>query len=228
MRSRGNMYSTEEASKQVDPSDVARRLKLEYSRGVKDQTQKVLEDIIELCLQVERPDVPLKTILTRSAELIVKRLGIANVAIGLRNHLDGIYRYEVVVGLPEGVAAEYMKLSYTREQLTNQSTYKSYEISRSSRLFLGEDHPYAQGEEFSYNRPGLLDMKRRSVTDSLEADYIDTFFFDAAGEIVGWIEISGTRLKKIPDATTVKWVEVISFVLEAAVRMRRLEAKSAH
>lgn len=221
------MYGTEESPKPVDPSDVARRLRLEYSRGVKDQTQKVLEDIIELCLQVERPDVPLKTILTKSAELIVKRLGIANVAIGLRDHIDGIYRYEVVVGLPDDVAAEYMKLSYTREQLTNQSAYKSYEISRSSRLFLGEDHPYAQGEEFSYNRPGLLDMKRRSVTDSLEADYIDTFFFDAAGEIIGWIEISGTRLKKIPDATTVKWVEVISFVLEAAVRIRRLEAKSA-
>lgn len=221
------MFSTDETSKAVDPSDVARKLKMEYSRGVKDQTQKVLEEIIELCVQVERPDIPLKTILTKAAELIVKRLGIANVAIGLKNHLDGIYRYETVVGVPDDVAAQYWKLSYTREQLTNQSTYKSYEISRSSRIFLGEDHPYADGEEFSYLRPGLLDMKRRSITDSLEADYIDTFFFDAAGEIIGWIEISGTRLKKIPDVTTIKWVEVISFVLEAAVRIRKHEAKAA-
>lgn len=221
------MFSTDETSKAVDPSDVARKLKMEYSRGVKDQTQKVLEEIIELCVQVERPDIPLKTILTKAAELIVKRLGIANVAIGLRNHLDGIYRYEAIAGVPDDVAAQYWKLSYTREQLTNQSTYRSYEISRSSRIFLGEDHPYADGEEFSYQRPGLLDMKRRSITESLEADYIDTFFFDAAGEIIGWIEISGTRLKKIPDVTTIKWVEVISFVLEAAVRIRKHEAKAA-
>jgi hypothetical protein len=223
----GDMSGTDESFQVVGPGEVARRLKLEYSRGVKDQTQKVLEEIIELCVQVERPEIPIRTICTRAGELITKRLGIANVAIGLRNHLDGIFRYETVTGLPDEAASQYMKLAYTREQLTNQSTYKSYEISRSSRIFLGEDHPYADGEEFSYQRPGMLDMKRRSVTDSLEADYIDTFFFDAAGEIVGWIEISGTRLKRIPDVTTIKWVEVISFILEAAVRLRKYETKGA-
>jgi len=222
-----DMSSTDEPFQVVGPGEVARRLKLDYSRGVKDQTQKVLEEIIELCAQINRSDIPLNTVMTRACELIVKRLGIASATIGLRNHLDGIYRYEAFAGLANEVVAQFMKLSYTREQLTNQSTYKSYEISRSSRIFLGEDHPYADGEEFSYQRPGLLDMKRHSVTDSLEADYIDTFFFDAAGEIVGWIEISGTRLKRIPDVTTIKWVEVISFILEAAVRLRKYETKGA-
>jgi hypothetical protein len=218
------MSSTDETFQVVSPGDVARRLKLDYSRGVKDQTQKVLEDIIELCNQVDLPDIPLKTIMTQACELIVKRLGIACATIGLRNHLDGIYRYEAFAGLPEDVVSQFMKLSYTREQLTSENTYKSYEISKHSRIFLGEDHPYAEGEEFSYSHPGLLDMRRRSVTDSLEADYIDTFIYDTSGEIIGWIEISGTRLRRIPDVTTIKWVEVIAFVIGASLRLRRQEA----
>lgn len=214
------MVTNDEAPKVVGPDEVARRLKLEYSRGVKGQTEKILEELIDISGQIDRADVPLKSILTQCAEVISKRLGIATVGIGLRNPVDGVYRYETVVGVPENILAEYRKISYKREHMTDESTYKSYEISKYSRIFLGEDHPYANGEEFSYQRPGLLDMKRRSATDSLEADYIDTFFYDSKGEILGWIEMSGTRTKKIPDATCVKWTELIAFIIATAVRRR--------
>lgn len=214
------MYASDDVAKVVGPEEVARRLKLEYSRGVKDQTEKILEEIIEINSQVDKPEAPLGKILTQCADLISRRLGVASVAIGLRNPVDGLYRYETVVGLPDEVVAEFAKIVYDREQLLNDATYKSYEVSRNSRIFLSEDHPYAEGEEFSYQRPGLLEMKRRSVTDSLEADYIDTFFYDSKGEILGWIELSGTRTKKIPDATCVKWTELISFIIVAAIRFR--------
>lgn len=206
---------------------MARKLKLEYSRGVKDQTEKMLDDLIDVGALIHLPDVPLKNILNKAGEAITRRLGIASVAIGVRSPSDKKYRYEAVVGLPEDVSAEFRKIEYTRQQLLDESTYKNYEISKYSRIFLAEDHPYAPGEEFSYARPGLLEMKRRSPTDCLEADYIDTFMFDSDGEILGWIEISGTRTKKIPDATCVKWTELISFLLTAAVKSRRPEARNA-
>jgi len=214
------MTTNDRMAKVVGPEEVARRLKLDYSRGVKDQTEKMLEELIDAWSQVDRADVPLKSILTQCADIISKRLGIATVGIALRSPSDGIYRYETVVGVSEQVLAEYRKFSYTREQVTDESTYRSHEISKYSKIFLGEDHPYAVGEESSYERPGLLDMKRRSATDSLEADYIDTFFYDSKGEIIGWIEMSGTRTKRIPDATCVKWTELIAFMISTAVRRR--------
>lgn len=217
------MFAKDETIKVVGPEEVARKLKLEYSRGVKDQTEKMLEELIEIGTQIHTLDVPLKNILIRASETITRRLGIASVAIGLKDPADRKYRYETVVGLPEDVVAEFRKIEYSRDQLLDESTYKNYDISKYSKIFLGEDHPYAQGEEFSYSRPGLLEMKRRSATDSLEADYIDTFMFDSKGEILGWIEISGTRTKKVPDATCVKWTEVISFLLTAAIRFRHPE-----
>ncbi len=216
----GKMTINDRVAKVVGPEEVARRLKLDYSRGVKDQTEKILEELTEAFTHIDRADIPLKSILTQFADIISKRLGIATVGIALRDPSDRMYRYETVVGVSEQVLAVYKKFSYTREQVTDESVYKSYEISKHSRMFLGEDHPYAAGEESSYQRPGLLDMKRRSVTDSLEADYIDTFFYDSEGEMLGWIEISGTRTKRIPDSTSVKWTELVGLMISTAVRLR--------
>ncbi len=217
------MHASDELSHIVGPDEVARKLKLGYSRGVKDQTEKILDELINISAQVDKPEISLKDILLQSSDLITRRLGIARVAVGLRNPSDGLYRYETVVGLPNEIVAEFAKIVYNRDQLLDSSTYKNYDISRYSRIFLGEDHPYAPGEEISYLRPGLLEMKRRSAADALEADYIDTFFYDSKGDILGWIELSGTRTKKIPDATCVKWTELISFLLVAAIRFRSPE-----
>jgi hypothetical protein len=56
-------------------------------------------------------------------------------------------------------------------------------------------------------------MKRRTVTDSLEADYLDIFFHEPDGNILGFIEISGTRLRKLPDAATIRWIELVGALL---------------
>lgn len=214
------MRKDDGVAKVVGPEEVARRLRLEYSRGVKDQTEKVLEGLIELGALIDRPDVPLRSMFIQASEMIMKRLGIASVAIALRSPSDSMYRYETIVGVPEEIVAEFRKITYEHEQLTDESAYKCHEISKYSKLYLSEDHPYAPGEEFSYQRPGLLDMKRRSSTDSLEADYIDTYFFDSKGEILGWIELSGTRTKKLPDATCVKWTELIALILAMATKQK--------
>ena len=214
------MFKKEEILPVVEAGDVARKLKLDYARGVKDQHEKAVEGTNELWERILQPDVEIKTLAKDACEFICKRFSIASTAIALRSSADFKYRYEAVAGLSDEIVAGFMKLSYTRDELLNSSTYKSHEVSKYSRIFLGEEHPYAAGEEFSYSHPGLMGMKRRSLTDSLEADYIDTFILDAAGEIAGYIEISGTRLRKIPDTTTIKWVELIAFMFGAALRLR--------
>ena len=222
----GEMLPDDSPDRIVDPKDVAFKMKTEYSRGVKDHVEKALEALTDLCRKFEQPNVELSVLLKETAELVSKRFAISSVAIAIRNPVDRLFRYEAVAGLSEEVAKEFDKLVYTEEQVTDESTYKSYALSDMSRLYLDEDHPYAAGEEFSYSRPGLLDMKRRSVTDSLEADYVDVFFRGKDGMLMGWIELSGTRMRKLPDVATIKWVELLSRYLSVAIRLRRLEASA--
>lgn len=219
----GEMPLDESLTEVVDPKDVAFKMKTEYSRGVKDHIEKALEAMTDLCRKFEQSHADLSVILKEAAELVSKRFGIASVAIAVRNPADKLFRYEAIVGVGEEVVAEFKKLAYTEEQVTDESTYKSYAIGDQTRLYLDEDHPYAAGEEFSYSRPGLLDMKRRSLTDSLEADYIDVYFRGEDGKPLGWIELSGTRLRKLPDVATIRWVELLACYLSIVIQLRRLE-----
>ena len=205
----------------ISAKDVVMRMKIDYSRGVKDQTTKGLEAICRLCWEFERPNVNSEVMMKEIADTILRLFSIESVGIGVRDPVDKLYRYKVIGGLDKEIEDGYKKLTYTKEQLLAPSTYPSYEISKHTRLFLAEDHPYAEGEEFTYRRPGMLGMKRRDVTDSLEADYLDILFHDQDGEVLGFIEISGTRMKKLPDATTTKWIELLAAVLGIVIQKER-------
>lgn len=204
----------------VNPKEVALRMRFDYSRGVKDHTTRTLEAVCDLCWKLEQPHLIADSFVRDVAELISKLFGIESVAIGVRDPVDRLYKYKTVVGLEKEVVDGFSKLTYTREQLLNSNTYPSHEISSHTRLFLSEEHPYAEGEEFTYRRPGLIGMKRRTLTDSLEADYLDIFFHEPDGDILGFIEISGTRIRKLPDAATIRWIELIGALLGVAVQRK--------
>jgi len=204
----------------VDQKDVAVSTSLDYWRGVKDHTTRALEAVCDLCWRLEQRHFTADSFVRDAAELILKLFSIETVAIGARDPVDRLYKYKVVVGLEKEITDGFSNLTYTREQLLDSSTYPSHEISSHTRLFLTEDHPYAKGEEFTYRRPGLIGMKRRTVSDSLEADYLDIFFHEPNGDILGFIEISGTRLRKLPDAATIRWIELIGALLGVALHRK--------
>lgn len=211
----------QEIPKEVDPKDVVSKMKFDYTRGVRDHSTRALEAVNELCASLEKQDLNIDVFLKQTAELISKHFGISSVAIGVRDPVDRMYKYRVVVGLDDSVAEGYKALTYSRQQLFDNKTYPSHDISSRTKLFLSEDHPYADGEEFTYKSPRLIGLKRRSLTDSLEADYIDVLFFGSGGDIIGFIEASGTRLRKLPDVITIKWLELISCIIGAFLRARR-------
>jgi len=184
----------------VSPKDVALKMKIDYSRGVRDHTTRNLEAVCGLCWKLERLDLDVDAFTHETADLISKLFGIGSVAIGVRDPVDGLYKYKVVVGLDKDVADGFKKLTYTRAQLLETSKYPCYEISDHTKLFLAEDHPYSDGEEFTYRQPRLIGMKRRALTESLDADNVDFFFNGSDGNILGFIETSGTRMRKLPDS----------------------------
>ncbi len=202
--------------KPVSPGEVALKMKIDYSRGVKDHVTKNLDAVTQLCRRLERP-VDLTIFATEAADLICKNMAIESVAVCVRDP-DRFFRYKSTVGLDDGVANALRALSYRRDELLESSTYPNHEISERTRLFLAEEHPYASGEENTYRRPGLMGLRRRTVTDCLEADYLDFFFHGTDGDIAGFIETSGTRLKKLPDTETIRWIELVAEILGLAFR----------
>lgn len=214
------MDSPNDSSRSVSPKEVALKLKLDYSRGVKDHTTRYLEEVLELCSELERPGFNADSFVREASDLILKLFGIESVAVGVKDTRDGLYKYTHVIGLDKEVADGFKNLAYTRAQLLEENTYPSHEISHRTRIYLSEEHPYAKGEEFTYRRPGLIGMTRRTLSDSMEADYLDFFFYGPDGDILGFIETSGTRLRKLPDVTTIRWIELIAFIIGVAVQRR--------
>lgn len=215
------MDKTSIAATVVSPKDVALKMKIDYSRGIKDQTTKNVEAVCGLCWKFEQPNLNLDSFMQETADLISRLFSIESVAIGVRDPADKLYKYKIVTGLDKETADGYLNLKYTREQLLEPGTYPSYEISNHTRVFLAEDHPYAKGEEFTYRRPGMIGMKRRTLTDSLEADYLDFLFYGPDGEIMGFVETSGTRMKRLPDTATIRWIELLASVVGVAIQKKR-------
>lgn len=203
--------------KVVDHESIARQLKRDYSFTIKDQTARIVNGIQSLCAHFEHKELDIHAFLSDAANLISRVFGIREVAIGLRNPGNGLFRYEVIVGSREDAEKALRRLVYTLDDFGENSKYKGTVISKYSVLFLAEDSPYSEGEKNSYSRQILLGSKRKSMTESLEEDYLDVYIYGIGDELLGWIEISGTRAGNLPDATTIKWIELISRIIGTAL-----------
>lgn len=207
-------------SETVNPEDVKRGMKYNYSDVGKEKTFRIIEQLQKLLKLSQNPTTKLKEVFDHAAWIINRIFEIKEVAIGVKNFRDGLFRYEALYGYRKETEMEHRKLAYTLEDFFNSQIYKGTDVSKYTQLFLTEDHPYAEGEKNTYNRPLMLEMKRRTVEDSQEGDYLDIHIFGPKNELIGWIEISGTKLGKLPDSQTIMWIELIGSVLGTAIMTR--------
>lgn len=207
----------------VDHRDIPHRLKFEYSHTLKDHTQKALESIQDLLEHFTKPVMDVQDLMQQVADNIRKQFGIDNVAIGLKSPQDGKYRYVVLSGFREDAAQNHLSLVYTIDEFYKDGDFNGTFISKYSKIFLAEDNEYRDVEKVAYNRPLLLGLKRRSLTDALEADYVDSFILGLNEELLGWIEISGTRTGRLPDAVTIRWVETAAAIIGAGLRCEKVK-----
>jgi hypothetical protein len=201
----------------IDHRTIPDRIKLDYSHGIRDPTQKTLEGVQTLLSHFQGSYMDIDKLLNEAAEFIWRQFGIDNVAIGLKDPKDGLYKYRAMVGFRGDALEAHKKIAYKKDQFSEDGEFHGFKISKYSRIYLAEDNVLTEAERSAYNRPGLLTMKRKDPTDSLEGDYIDTGIYGRGDELVGWIEISGTRTLKLPDVTTIRWVEVIASIIAAAL-----------
>lgn len=201
----------------IDNRSPADRIKYEYSRGWKERPQKNLEGIQILLSHFQGSHIDIDKMINEAAELISQQFRIDNVSIGLRDSDDGLYKYRAMIGFREDALEGHKKIAYKRDQFGDNEEFHGVSISKYSVIYLAEDNPLTEEELRAYNRPRLLNMRRMDNTESLEGDYIDTGIYGQGNELLGWIEISGTRAMKLPDVETIRWVEVIASILAAAL-----------
>ena len=201
----------------IEPDEVRRKMRLDYIRMKNDKAAK-LQDGLQLLLAHSQVDqVDIKALLQEAADFIHKYFSIRTCTIGLKCKKDGLFRYVVKAGLRDEPWKQHQTLSYTVDDFQSFEQYSGYEISPFTRVYLEEDNPMTQEERKAYNRPSMLDLKRRAPDDNLEADYVDTLIYGRGEDLLGWIEISGTIGGKMPDPLTVKSVETIAHILASAL-----------
>ncbi len=200
----------------VDSRAVALRMKMDYLHGIGDSTQRRMDGIQGILAHFRKPQLDIDTLLLEAANMISKTMGIDNVSIGLRDPKDGLYRYRAMVGFRTDATEGHKLISYSKEQFSG-GDYHGTDISKMSRVYLAEDNVLTESDQKAFNRPGLLGVKRTTTTESLEGDYIDIKILGQFDDLLGWIEISGTRSMQLPDTSTIKCVELIASIIGTAI-----------
>lgn len=214
----------------VEPREVSQKLRMEYSVMHREPTARTIEALCGLMVHLGKSQVSVRAMMEEAVSLIQKLFSIREVAIGLKNPVDGFYRYEVLAGFRPDAESTLRRIQYSEADFWDQNKYKCTNISKLTRLFLAEDSPYADGEKDSYSRPFMLEAKRSFPDEALEGDYIDVVIPGLSGEALGWIEMSGTRSGKLPDALTIRWVEAIATMIGSGIvcnDIRRVMARES-
>jgi hypothetical protein len=202
----------------IRPEDVERKYKLEYLYSREDPSRKIIDKVLALMAKYRVRTIDVRDLMQETADIINKSFSIKEVTIGLRSPQDGKYRYEVMSGLRKDAWEAHAGLVYDLAQFTETGGYHGRQISKRTMLFLGEDQPYVEGEEDTFNRPILLKAKRRADDDCIEGDYLNVHILGKDDEMLGWVEISGTRDGKFPDPVTLWWIELLSELVAFAIQ----------
>ena len=209
--------ATPRVSAAVSPDEVARKLKMDYSRAAMDEADRYLDCIQQLSTQIVKPKHDSRQLVDFAAKLIFKQVHIKEVSIGLRSASDGKFRYVAMQGMRANIWAQHAGLSYTHDSFFNNNMYKGTLISKLTKLLLAEDEPYDEVEKKTYSEHLMRSSKRRTPDDSIEGDYLDTLIYGIDGGLIGWIEISGTWDDKLPSARAIRAIETIANLMGIAL-----------
>ncbi len=198
-------------SSPVSKEDIVRKLKLDYQYPQEDHASRVLDATRNLFSDWGKTR-NVHAILKETANLISKNLRIREVGIGLRGP-DGLFRFQEFVGYRPEAEAANRKLVFKEADFVNSDIYRGVAISKLTKVYFAEDDPYDKDQEETYNRPMLLKGKRMALDESIEGDYISTNINSPEGVMLGWIETSGTNAWRLPNAQSIKWIELVASII---------------
>lgn len=201
-----------------DATETAKLLRDRYSPIPRDQDEKVIDGIQKLLATARNPTFTVQSFLIESGRLIHRLFDFKEIAIGLKSKRDGLFRYEVLIGFSGDAEKARRRLAYTSEEMVDSEKYPGgVKVCKTTEFLLVEYQPYRAGEEDTFNRPNRLAKERSSADEIVEGDYIDIYLYGRNEEIMGWIELAGTRSGKMPPRSAIKWMELIASVMALVI-----------
>jgi len=201
----------------VKPELIKKRMWLAYQYACSNPSNERMDCVHSMITHLADPELDMKHFLQEVADTINNKLGIKETTIGLKDPIDGLYRYVVMSGLTDSEWEAHKVLTYKYEDFYSQNVYKFMQISRYTHLSLADDNPYAAGEDATYEKDVMLQSKRKGLEDTIEGDYLDIMIYGKGEDLLGWIEISGMKSGHFPDVETIKCLELLASVLGIAL-----------
>jgi len=199
-------------------NETAKLIRDRYSPISRDEDEKVMDAIQKLLLISRDQKVSLKMFLEETGKLVHRLFDFKEITIGMKSKDDGLFRFEVLIGFNSDAQRAMRKLTYTNEDMLDSKKYPNgIMITKKIEFMPVEIKPFKPGEENAYNRPSLLAKERSSMEDFIEGDYIILYLSGRKDEVIGWIELSGTRSGKIPSRGVLRWLELITSILASVI-----------
>jgi hypothetical protein len=221
--------SAKGASKGINHLEVSRKLKTDYSHGAKEPAMRAISSLDAMVKRLAEDDLNLEEMLEQATKIVFTQFNIREVSIALRSESDGLFRYSTMHGMRAEIWAAHKGLSYTEQEVLDSKKHKHTVISSLTRLYLAEDNPYTEDEAYTFSEHLMTIGRRMAPDDSIEGDYIDVSIFGPDSRLLGWIETGSTWGNKIPDAGTIRGLELLASILGVAIyRSNRSLAKGAH
>lgn len=205
-------------------AELAKMVRERYSRIARDSNEVTIEGFEQFLLFTMTPRATMYMIIDEATRFIHRNFDFQYVGIALRDKADGLYRYITSVGLTKSAEMTHKEIRYSYSDLFDDSTFPSVKVSNCTHFYLSESAPFKPGEEKTYSRPNLLNASRNAEDEMLEGDYIDVFMFGHLREVVGFIELGGTRSGKLPEKLAMRWIELIASMI-AAMALRKESEK---
>ena len=196
-------------------------LREHYSPVQRNNDEKVSGAIASLMETVNDRRKATQWILEETVRMIHRSFEFQSLSIALRDR-DHDFKYAATTGISEEAKKVLFSIHYSESELFDESIFPHTSISDITKFFMSESEPYQPGEETTFFRPVMLAKRRESPEEMLPGDYIDFVFRNRSNEIMGFIEVGETRTNRLPERSTILWLELIATLL-GAVLCNRLE-----
>ena len=198
--------------------EFRRHVETFYTLVPRDDDERVADNLIDIMAAGMDRKQSLKSILEQVARFVFRQFGFSEVAIGLKDRREPVWRYEVALGFTKEIEARIFRTRYDRDDMYSQERFPNIKIGKLAELNIAEGRPVIETDK--YDRPYRWTANRTAVTEFLPGDFIDVWMVDEKKEFIGWIEVSGPKDKKQPPRSTVRWLELLASVCSEIVRYR--------
>jgi len=156
--------------------EFRRHLETTYSPIPKDEGEKIADSLIDLMVLGSNRRQSLKAFFEQVVRFAFRQFGFSEVAIGLKERNEDIWRYEVAFGFTKDVEAKIFRTRYDRDDMYSQERFPNIKTGKLSELNVAEGLPLIETDK--YDRPYRWNAKRTSHEDFLAGDFLDFWMMD--------------------------------------------------